>query len=98
MIVRVQEGAGGSPTASLHDPDDVGRFHVEVQAQDGGRPWSADELDAALRAAGVGRMGDDGLHAYVGAEVLRGLAQAAGISPQWRARSDGMLAYAATKG
>jgi hypothetical protein len=76
---------------SVHEADDCGRLHVTLDGV------SEDDADAALRAAGLGRVsGPD--HAWLDLAALRTRAEAAATEPGWPAAWDAMIAYAGTHG
>lgn len=54
------------------------------------------DLDARLRAAGLGRTADE--HVWIDAEPLRSAASALTTAPDWHDGFDRMLEYARSKG
>ncbi|EYT57181.1 hypothetical protein [Microbacterium sp. UCD-TDU] len=73
--------------ADLLDPADFTRFHVESALP-------AAQIDAALQAAGAGRVDND--HAFVSVAFLRSHAPAG--DEQWGEGLQKMIAYAQSKG
>ena len=84
MIVRI-DPAG----VRLDEPDECGRFHVQVAE-------GVTDLAGALAAADVGTLADDE-HAWVRVDAVRRLAEGR-VPDDWPSRFDGMLRYAASKG
>lgn len=73
----------------LIEADDLGRLHVETQLTDPGR------IDAALRAAGAGRLNDGA--AWLDIEYLR--ASATPADPlSWSTSFDSMIDFARAHG
>jgi hypothetical protein len=77
----------GEARASVEDPGNLRQLHAEF------RGVNDDAADAALAAAGLGRV--DGDHAWLDAGPLRAAGDG---SAAWAAGFDAMLAYAASKG
>jgi len=75
----------------LRDPDDFGRFSVDVE---GGGPSS---LADVVHRSGLGRLRDDGEHVVVDPIALRALAGAA-ATPEWDDGLAAMVAYATSRG
>lgn len=90
MIVVLAAGTGGAPAFSLELRREFERFHLEVRGS-----AASTDLDAALRAAGIGRA-EDG-HAWIEPAALRQLAGGE-RDPEWEAGLEAMLAYAAGRG
>ncbi|GMU80000.1 MAG: hypothetical protein AMXMBFR46_27880 [Acidimicrobiia bacterium] len=78
------------PTVTLEEPDDCTRFHLAVAGGD-----DLARVFGALVDAAAGRL--EGDHALVTVDAVRRLA-AGRVGPDWDARFDGMLSYAAGKG
>ena len=87
MIVVLGPGPDG-PVLGLERAGELDRFHLEVRA-----PGA--DLDAALRAAGLG--GVEGERAGIEVAGLRELAGPA-RDPEWEAGLEGMVAFAASRG
>ena len=75
----------------LADVDDLTRLHLAVGA------LTDEEVDSALRDAGLGRL-VDGDAGVVDVAALRAAAQPSSTVSDWAARFDAMLAQAADKG
>jgi hypothetical protein len=73
------------------DPDDCTSLDVRVDGAD--RP----ELAARLTGSGLGEW-DGSDHVALDVGALHDLAQAGAVGPDWPARWDAMLGYAAKKG
>jgi hypothetical protein len=80
----------GEERVLLTEPDDFGRFSVEVQ---GGGASLAD----VVHRSGLGRLRHDGEHVVVDPVALRALAGAA-ATPEWDEGVAAMREYAAGKG
>jgi hypothetical protein len=91
MIVQVLREASGKTTVRVLDADDCGRLHVAADIGPAG-------VDAALAAAGVGRLADD-TTAMLDAGSLRRLAEADGpLAADWPSRWAAMLDNAGQRG
>lgn len=86
MIVEVL----GPDDVRVVDVDDLQRLHLALGAVENG------EADAALRAAGLGRL--EGEQGFLDVAALRAAAQPQATAPGWAADWDAMLAYAGSKG
>ena len=86
MLVLIDLSAVG---VALRDPDDFTRFSVATEGEG--------DLAAAVRAAGLGRVAEDGEHVVVDPGALRALAGPA-ADAAWEEGFAGMCAYAASKG
>lgn len=82
---------GELPDATLAEPDDCARFHVEARGR-----HDAGALDRALAETGTGWLGEGG-DAYVTVAAVRRLAEGR-VGDGWALRFGSMLDYAATKG
>ena len=91
MIVEVVGGAGSAPEVRVSEVDDLKRLHLAVGA------LTDEEVDSALRGAGLGRL-IDGDAGVVDIAALRAAAEPGATVPDWAAKFDAMLAYATTKG
>jgi hypothetical protein len=76
----------------LSEPEDFGRFSMEVVGQGGD-----DVLAEVVGQANLGRVLPDGTHAVVDPGALRALAGSSATA-QWDQGFDAMCAYAAEKG
>ena len=91
MIIEVIGGADEVPEVQVADVDDLSRLHLALgQVTD-------EEADAALRAAGLGRLtgGDTGV---VSVAALRAAAEPRATGDDWGDRFDAMVIFAAEKG
>jgi hypothetical protein len=86
VLVLIDLSAAG---VSLRDPDDFTRFSVALEGKG--------DVDAVVRATGLGRLADDGEHVVVDPAALRALAGPA-ADGAWEEGFAGMCAYAASKG
>ena len=86
MIVEVL----GPDDVRVVDVDDLRRLHLALGVVE------VDEADAALRAAGLGRL--DGETGHLDVAALRAAAQGQATVADWAAGWDAMLAYARSKG
>ena len=91
MIVEVVGGADEAPEVRVADVDDLSRLHLAVGAM------TDEDVDQALRAAGMGRLAD-GDTGFVDVAALRAAGQAQATAADWAERFDGMVAQAADKG
>ena len=91
MIVEVVGGADEVPEVRVADVDDLTRLHLAVGA------LTDEDVDQALRAAGMGRLAD-GDTGFVDVAALRVAGQAQTGAADWAERFDGMVAKAADKG
>jgi hypothetical protein len=89
VLIRIDLHSGG---VTLRDPDDFTRFSALVEG-DGDRS----RLEQVVRAAGLGRVSEDGDHVVVDPAGLRALA-GPGADAGWDEGLSGMVAYAASKG
>lgn len=89
MIIVLAAGAGGR-AFSLELPREFDRFHLEVRD-----PIAGADLDAALRAGGVGWAEDE--HAWIEPAALRELA-GPDRDAEWEAGLEAMLVYASGQG
>ena len=85
MIVTVT-----STGATLAEPDDLRRFHVEAPTE-----MSDEAIDLALSESAAGRL-ESARQAAINVAWIR--ASAADVTEDWEARFSGMLDFAATKG
>ncbi|GAA4658684.1 hypothetical protein [Amycolatopsis dongchuanensis] len=85
MIVRLTR-----TDALVAEADDCARLHV-------GTTLAPDEVDAALRATGTGRLAEDG-NALLDLRTLHARARSAAASADWADRWEAMIAYARKKG
>jgi hypothetical protein len=90
MIVEVVGGADEHPEVRVVDVDDLGRLHLALGEV------TDEEADAALRAAGLGRI-EDAETGVLDTGALRAAAQRAG-SEDWERRFAGMIDLAREKG
>ena len=91
MIIEVIGGAEEVPEVRVADVDDLTRLHLAVGAV------TDEEADAALRAAGMGRL-TDGDTGVVSVAALRAAAEPRSSAPDWAERFDAMVIFAAEKG
>ena len=91
MIVEVVGGADEVPEVRVADVDDLTGLHLAVGA------LTDEDVDAALRGAGIGRLvdGDTGL---LDVAALRAAAQPQATAADWAAQYDAMVQHAADKG
>ena len=91
MIVEVIGGADEVPEVRVADVDDLTKLHLAVGA------LTDEDVDSALRAAGMGRLvdGDTGVLDVAG---LRAAAQPQATAAGWAEDFDQMVAYARDKG
>lgn len=88
MFVLIADAGGGDGAqATVAEPEDLARLHAEFRGVDD------DTAARVLRSSGLGVV--DGDHAWLETAALRAAGDA---SPEWTARFDAMLAYAASKG
>lgn len=85
MIVRLDVDG-----ASVLEPDDCRRLHVMTTP-------TVSDVTAALRAAGIGRLGANG-DALLDVEELRRRAHAVATAPDWADSWTAMIGYATAKG
>jgi hypothetical protein len=91
VIVEVVGGADEVPEVRVVDVDDLTRLHLAVGA------LTDEEVDSALRGAGLGRLvGDDS--GVLDVAALRAAAEPGSTASDWAAKFDAMLAYAESKG
>jgi hypothetical protein len=90
MVIVVDLQQGDPAPVSLRDPDDCGRFHVEVIG-----PRDDARLGHALVDADVGRVVDE--HAFVDIGAVRRMA-AGWVGESWADDFEKMVAYARSKG
>jgi len=88
MFIRV-DVAGGQ--ATLEEPDDCKKFHVEATGASEG------DLDAVVAAMGDWAAGGGDGHIWVRQDAVR-RAAAGRVGDGWQADFDGMVGYAASKG
>ena len=91
MIVEVVGGADEVPEVRVADVDDLTRLHLAVGAV------TDEEVDAALRGAGLGRLvdADNGL---LDVAALRAAAEPTATAADWATGFDAMVEHAAGKG
>jgi hypothetical protein len=92
MFVRI-DVSKRPPAVSLEEPQDTGRFHVEVRG--GGAAHDQALVFGALVDAAAGRL--DGDDAWVTVDAVRRLA-AGRVGPTWDAGLAAMLDYARGQG
>ena len=90
MIVEVIGGADEHPEVRVVDVDDLGRLHLALGEV------TDEEADAALRAAGIGRL-EDATTGVLDTEALRAAAQR-GSDGDWERRFADMVDVARQKG
>ena len=90
MVITVDLQRGDPAPIGLRDPDDCGRFHVEVLG-----PHDLAALGHALVDADAGRVHGD--HAFVDIGAVRRLASGR-VGESWAEDFEKMLAYARSKG
>ena len=91
MIVEVVGGADEVPEVRVEDVEDLTRLHLAVGA------LTDEDVDQALRAAGMGRLAD-GDTGFLDVAALRAAGQGKAHAADWADRFDGMVAQAADKG
>ena len=91
MIIEVVGGADEVPEVQVVEVDDLTRLSLAVGAV------TDEEVDAALRAAGMGRLVDSD-NAVLDVAGLRAVAEPRATAPGWAARFDAMVAAAAGNG
>jgi hypothetical protein len=91
VIVEVMGGADEVPEVQVVDVDDLTRLHLAVGA------LTDEEVDSALRAAGMGRL-VDGTSGVVDVAALRAAADGKATAADWSDQFDAMVAQAAEKG
>jgi hypothetical protein len=91
VIVEVIGGTDEVPQARVADVDDLTRLHLAVGA------LTDEEVDAALRSAGMGRL-VDGESGVLDVAALRATAEPRSTTPDWTGKFDAMVAAAAGKG
>ena len=91
MIVEVMGGTDEVPEVQVVDVEDLTRLHLAVGA------LTDEEVDGALRAAGLGRL-VDGQTGVLDVAALRAAGEPHATSPGWAAAFDAMVAAAAGKG
>ena len=91
MIVEVMGGADEVPEVQVVDVDDLTRLHLAVGA------LTDEEVDSALRAAGMGRL-VDGTSGVVDVAALRAAAEPQAAAADWATQFDGMVSHAADEG
>jgi hypothetical protein len=90
VIVEVVGGADERPEVRVVDVDDLNRLHLALGEV------TDEEADAALRAAGLGRL-EDAETGVLDTEALRAAAQRRG-SEDWERRFADMVEHARAKG
>ena len=91
MIVEVVGGADEVPEVRIEDVDDLTRLHLAVGA------LTDEDVDQALRQAGVGRLADADT-GFLDVAALRSAGAAKATAADWSERFDGMVAQAADEG
>ena len=91
MIVEVVGGADEVPEVQVADVDDLTRLHLAVGAV------TDEEVDAALRKDGLGRLVDADT-GVVDIAALRAAAEPRATSASWGQDFDAMVAKAVEKG
>ena len=91
MIVEVVGGADEVPGVRVADVDDLTRLHLAVGAV------TDEEVDAALRKDGLGRLVDAD-NGVLDVAALRAAAEPGATSASWGQDFDAMVAKAAEKG
>jgi hypothetical protein len=91
MIVEVVGGTDEVPQVRVEDVDDLTRLHLAVGAV------TDEEVDAALRTGGLGRLvdGDTGL---LDVAALRAAAEPRASSSTWAQDFESMVSHAESKG
>ena len=95
MVISVDLGAE-PPAVVLVDLEDCQRFQVKVAGGTAGGTDGA-RLARALATSGMGRLDDDGAHAWIFLEAVR-RAAAGRVADSWPAAFEAMVAYASSKG
>ena len=91
MIVEVVGGADEVPEVRVADVDDLKRLQLAVGAV------TDEDIDSALRQAGMGRLVDSE-NGVLDVAALRAAAQPQATAADWAEQFDGMVASAAEKG
>ena len=91
MIVEVVGGTDEVPKVKVVDVDDLTRLHLALGEV------TDEEADAALRAAGLGRL-EDAETGVLDTEALRAAAQQRGSDGDWERRFADMVDLARQKG
>jgi hypothetical protein len=91
VYVEVVGGTDEVPAVQVVDVDDLTRLHLAVGA------LTDEEVDAALRSAGMGRL-VDGDNGVLDVAALRAAAEPRSTAPDWAGRFDAMVAAAGDKG
>jgi hypothetical protein len=91
MIVEVIGGADEAPEVRVVDVDDLTRLHLAVGA------LTDEEVDAALRESGVGRL-TDSASGVLDVAALRAAAEPQATSPTWAQDFEIMVGNAGTQG
>jgi len=91
VIVEVIGGADEVPEVRVEDVDDLTRLHLAVGA------LTDEDVDGALRAAGLGRL-TDGDDAVLDVAALRTAAQSRASAEGWAGQFDEMVAQAEQRG
>jgi hypothetical protein len=91
MIVEVVGGAQAAPEVRVSDVDDLQHLQVAIGA------LTTEEVDQALRDAGMGRLADEDT-ALLDIAALRAAAGALTSAGAWDEAFDGMVEYARGKG
>jgi hypothetical protein len=91
VIVEVVGGAEAAPEVRFAHVDDLAHLHLAVGA------LTTEEVDEALRAAGLGRMADDDT-GLLDVAALRAATEPSATTPNWGQQWDGMVELARSKG
>ena len=91
MIIEVVGGADEVPEVQVAEVDDLTRLSLAVGAV------TDEEVDAALRAAGMGRL-VDGDNGVLDVAALRAAAEPRATAPDWAQRFEAMVEAAAGNG
>lgn len=91
MIVEVVGGGESAPRVRVVDVDEFTRLELAVGA------LTTEEIDQALRDAGVGRLADADT-AFLDIAALRAAAEPEADAPDWSGKFDGMVEHARGKG
>ncbi len=91
MIVEVVGGAQSAPEVRVSDVDDLQHLQVAIGA------LTTEEVDEALRDAGLGRLADEDT-ALLDVAALRAAAGALARAGDWEQGFDGMVQQARDKG
>ena len=91
MIVEVVGGADEVPEVRVADVDDLAQLHLAVGAV------TDEDIDSALRQAGMGRLVDSET-GVLDVAALRAAAQPKATAADWAEQFDGMVAAAASNG